>query len=92
MFVSGQYCVGVSDGIKKSTIVIVGMGMFKLKELVKMKNKNEIWAEDIKAIRATFDQERRVGKGISTNNSRRRLHEVRHQVTQTLLKRCLQKT
>ena len=40
--------------------MVVGMGMFKLKELVKMKNKNEIWAEDIKAIRATFDQERKV--------------------------------
>ena len=40
------------------------MGMFKLKELVKMQNKNEIWAEDIKAIRATFDQERKVGMSM----------------------------
>lgn len=44
--------------------MVVGMGMFKLKELVKMKNKNEIWAEDIKTIRATFDQERKVGMSM----------------------------
>ena len=29
-----------------------------------MKNKNEIWAEDIKTIRATFDQERKVGMSM----------------------------
>ena len=56
--------------------------MFKLKELVKMKNKNEIWAEDIKAIRATFDQERKVGKGMECRYSRKRVRVVIIQVTQ----------
>ena len=31
--------------------------MFKLKELVKVKDKSEIWSEDIKSIRHTFDEE-----------------------------------
>ena len=62
--------------------MIVGMGMFKLKELVKMKNKNEIWAEDIKAIRATFDQERKVGMELEFRYSRKRVHVVTLQVTQ----------
>lgn len=62
--------------------MIVGMGMFKLKELVKMKNKNEIWAEDIKAIRATFDQERKVGMELEFRYSRKRVRVVTLQVTQ----------
>ena len=56
--------------------------MFKLKELVKMKNKNEIWAEDIKAIRATFDQERKVGMDLEFRYSRKRVRVVTLQVTQ----------
>ena len=56
--------------------------MFKLKELVKMKNKNEIWAEDIKAIRATFDQERKVGMELEFRYSRKRVRVVTLQVTQ----------
>ena len=46
------------------TIVVVGMIMFKLKELVKVQDKSEIWSEDIKAIRHTFDEEH---KKSSTN-------------------------
>lgn len=47
------------------TIVVVGMIMFKLKELVKVQDKSEIWSEDIKAIRHTFDEEHK--KKSSTN-------------------------
>lgn len=44
----------ISRSITDRTIVIVGMVMFKLKELVKVKDKSEIWSEDIKSIRHTF--------------------------------------
>ena len=47
----------ISRSITDRTIVIVGMVMFKLKELVKVKDKSEIWSEDIKSIRHTFDEE-----------------------------------
>lgn len=47
-----------------------------------MKNKNEIWAEDIKAIRATFDQERKVGMELEFRYSRKRVRVVTLQVTQ----------
>lgn len=47
-------------GLRRSTIVIVGMVMFKVKELVKYSDKSEIWAEDVKQIRRTFDSENKV--------------------------------
>ena len=49
-----------------STIVIVGMMMFKVKELVKVRDKSEIWSEDIKTIRKRFDAYRKNHKAGET--------------------------
>ena len=42
------------------TIVVVGMLMFKIKELVKVSHKSELWSEDIGNLRETLDKERKV--------------------------------
>lgn len=42
------------------TIIVVGMLMFKIKELVKVSHKSEIWSEDIGNLRETLDNERKV--------------------------------
>lgn len=52
---------------KCSTIVVVGMVMFKIKELVKYSDKSEIWAEDVKEIRKTFDAQNKVGVNITSD-------------------------
>ena len=51
--------------MKCSTIVVVGMVMFKIKELVKYSDKSEIWAEDVKEIRKTFDAQNKVRSNIT---------------------------
>ena len=52
---------------KCSTIVVVGMVMFKIKELVKYSDKSEIWAEDVKEIRKTFAPQNMVGVNITAH-------------------------
>ena len=57
---------------KCSTIVVVGMVMFKIKELVKYSDKSEIWAEDVKEIRKTFDAQNKVGVNITSDVKKNR--------------------
>ena len=61
LLVFGEYCVGEKEGRSMNrTIVVVGMLMFKIKELVKVSHKSEIWSEDIGNLRETLDKERKV--------------------------------
>ena len=55
-------CREKEEGIDDRTIIVVGMLMFKIKELVKVSHKSEIWSEDIGNLRETLDKERKVKK------------------------------
>ena len=65
------------------TIIVVGMLMFKIKELVKVSHKSVIWSEDIGALRETLDKERKVSiEGmVEEQNSKLRKNGVYSKTT-----------
>ena len=49
-------------------VLSVGMLMFKIKELVKVSHKSEIWSEDIGNLREKLDKERKVRKRMRNDD------------------------
>ena len=61
-------CREKEEGIDNRTIIVVGMLMFKIKELVKVSHKSEIWSEDIGNLREKLDKERKVRKRMRNDD------------------------
>lgn len=57
------------------TIIVVGMLMFKIKELVKVSHKSEIWSEDIGNLRETLDNERKVRASVHDEKQNAKLRK-----------------